>query len=324
MFSNTEKNYKLAIIIPAYNEAQTIETVVSQFYREYPDADLYVIDNNSTDNTAQIASDTFKKLKAKGSIIFEPRKGKANAVRRAFIEIKADIYVLVDADSTYFAEDLKLLINPIIMNEADLVVGDRLSKGVYHQENKRMFHNFGNNLVKFSINFLFKTKLNDIMSGYRVFNNFFVKNFSVLSEGFELETEMTLFALDKKFRIKEVPIKYQDRPHGSESKLNTFSDGFKVIKAIILIFKDYKPFVFFSFLSLIFLFLGFIIGLPVIIEFINTEYITKVPSAILASGLMILSFLAFAIALILDTVVKHNRIYYELNLLRTYNNHQSR
>ncbi|MFA5878924.1 MAG: glycosyltransferase family 2 protein [Candidatus Margulisiibacteriota bacterium] len=318
MFFDKKEKYKLAIIIPAYNEAQTIKAVLTQFHNEYPEADFFVIDNNSVDSTSKIAAETLEELKANGSIIFEPRKGKANAVRRAFIEIKADVYVLVDADLTYFANDLAALIEPIVTNKADLVVGDRLSKGDYHKENKRRFHGFGNNLVKFLINFLFRTKLNDIMSGYRVFNNFFVKNFSILSEGFELETEMTLFALDKKFRIKEIPINYQDRPCGSESKLNTFSDGFKVIKAIILIFKDYKPFVFFSFLSFAFLLIGFLIGFPVIIEFINTDYITKVPSAILASGLMILSFLSFSIALILDTVVKHNRIYYELNLLKTY------
>lgn len=233
-----------------------------------------------------------------------------------FRDIEADIYVMVDGDDTYPAEEVHKLIEPIRNNEADMVIGDRLTNGTYQNENKRHFHEFGNNIVRDSINKLFKSNLKDIMTGYRVFNKIFVKNMPVMSPKFEIETEMTLHALDKKFIIKEIPIIYRDRPEGSVSKLNTFSDGFKVLKTIIKMLKDFKPRQFFWAVSVIFIILGLIIGIPVIVEFAKTGFITKVPSAILATGIMTFAIIIAQCGVILDTVVKQNREKYELELLR--------
>jgi len=233
-----------------------------------------------------------------------------------FRDIDADIYVLVDGDDTYPAKFAHKLIEPIAKGDADVVIGDRHTNGTYKNENKRPLHNFGNNLVKVLINKLFKADLNDIMSGYRVFNRKFVKTIPVNSTGFEIETEMTLHTLDKRFLIKEIPIKYRDRPEGSYSKLNTFSDGMRVLKTIFWVFKDYRPLTFFSIVSLIFFIFGLIIGLPVIDEFIKTSYVEKVPSAILATGLMLFSVISLFSGFILDTIVKQHRENYELYLNR--------
>ena len=213
---------KTAVLIPCYNEELTIEKVIKDFRKELPDADIYVYNNNSKDKTAEIA-------KRNGAIVKdEYRQGKGNVVRSMFYDIDADIYVMVDGDDTYPAEFVHKLIEPVVNGEADMAIGDRLSNGTYQKENKRHFHEFGNNLVKKGINVLFKTNLKDIMTGYRVFNKKFVKNMPVMSPKFEIETEMSLYALDKKFIIKEIPIIYRDRPEGSESKLITVSDGMKV------------------------------------------------------------------------------------------------
>lgn len=242
--------------------------------------------------------------------------GKGNVVRTMFREIDADIYVMVDGDDTYPAEEVHKLIEPVVNGEADMAIGDRLTNGTYQKENKRHFHEFGNNLVRKSINIAFHTKLKDIMTGYRVFNKFFVKNMPVLSPKFEIETEMSLHALDKKFIIKEIPIVYRDRPEGSSSKLNTISDGFKVCKTILKMYKDFKPFFFYGILALILAIIGLVIGVPVIVEFVKTHYITKIPSAVLATGIMLFAFIMFQSALVLDTVVKQNREKYEIDLLR--------
>lgn len=301
---------KIAVLIPCYNEEITIEKVIKDFKKELPTADIYVYDNNSKDNTAKIA-------KENGAIVkHEYRQGKGNVVRSMFRDIEADIYVMVDGDDTYPAEEVHKLIEPIRNNEADMVIGDRLTNGTYQNENKRHFHEFGNNIVRDSINKLFKSNLKDIMTGYRVFNKIFVKNMPVMSPKFEIETEMTLHALDKKFIIKEIPIIYRDRPEGSVSKLNTFSDGFKVLKTIIKMLKDFKPRQFFWAVSVIFIILGLIIGIPVIVEFAKTGFITKVPSAILATGIMTFAIIIAQCGVILDTVVKQNREKYELELLR--------
>ena len=233
-----------------------------------------------------------------------------------FYDIDADIYVMVDGDDTYPAEFVHELINPVANGEADMCIGDRLSNGTYQKENKRPFHEFGNNIVKKSINILFKTELRDIMTGYRVFNKKFVKNMPVMSPKFEIETEMSLYALDKKYIIKEIPIVYRDRPQGSESKLDTVSDGMKVVKTIFKMYKDYNPFKFFGIIACIFLILGLLVGFPVIREYVMARYITKVPSAILATGLMTLAVIVGQCGIVLDTVVKNNRENYELNLLR--------
>jgi glycosyltransferase involved in cell wall biosynthesis len=306
------KNMKVAVLIPCYNEELTIGKVVDDFKRELPYADIYVYDNNSKDRTSEIAAQH-------GAIVRkETRQGKGNVVRSMFRDIDADIYVMVDGDDTYPAEFVHQLIEPIKNGEANMVIGDRLSNGTYFQENKRPFHNFGNNLVKNLINFLYKSDIKDIMTGYRAFDKFFVKTMPVMSPGFEIETEMSIHALDKKFLIKEVPIDYRDRPEGSESKLNTFSDGWKVLKMIFTLFKEYKPFLFFSLWSLLFFILGLAVGIPVIAEFVQTQFITRVPSAILAVGLMIFSMLSFACGLILDTVAASQRKHYELELNRIH------
>ena len=301
---------KIAVLIPCYNEELTIEKVIKDFRKELPDADIYVYDNNSKDKTSEIAS-------ANGAIVkHEYRQGKGNVVRTMFRDIDADIYVMVDGDDTYPAEFVHKLIEPIKIGEADMTIGDRLSNGTYQEENKRHFHEFGNNLVKKSINVLFRTKLKDIMTGYRAFNKMFVKNMPVMIPKFEIETEMSLYALDKKYIIKEIPIVYRDRPDGSVSKLNTVSDGIKVVKTIVNMFKNYKPLQFFTLIAVILFIFGLIIGIPVFVEFIKTRYITKVPSAILATGIVILSVIIGQCGVILHTVVKNHKENYELNLLR--------
>ena len=293
-------NEKIAVLIPCYNEELTIKKVIEDFKRELPEADIYVYNNNSKDKTYEIAS------KCGVIVRNEYNQGKGNVVRRMFREIDADIYIMVDADDTYPAEFVHKLIEPIKNNTADMVVGDRLSNGTYKKENKRKFHNFGNNLVKKAINTVFKSNLNDIMSGYRAFNKMFVKNIPVLSSKFEIETEMTLHALDKKFIVKEIPIEYRDRPEGSVSKF---------IKTIIKMYKDFKPRKFFWCIGFIIILLGIIIGAPVIMEFIKYRYIYKIPSAILATGLEILAIIILQCGVILDTIVKQHREDYEINLI---------
>lgn len=303
-------NNKIAVLIPCYNEELTIEKVIKDFRKELPEADIYVYNNNSKDKTEEIA-------KNNGAIVVnEYKQGKGNVVRSQFRDIEADIYVMVDGDDTYPADFVHKLIEPVENGQADMVIGDRLSNGTYKKENKRIFHDFGNNLVKKAINILFNTDLTDIMTGYRVFNKRFVKNMPVLSPKFEIETEMTLYALDKRYIIKEIPIVYRDRPEGSTSKLNTINDGFKVIKTIARMFKDYKPFKFFGNIALILFIIGLAIGIPVLVEFFKTAYITKVPSAILATGFMGLAAVSLQSGIILDTITRQHRENYELNVLR--------
>jgi glycosyltransferase involved in cell wall biosynthesis len=307
-----KSDMEIAILVPCYNEEVTIGKVIEDFKRELPDAKVYVYDNNSKDKTYEVA------LQHGAIVRKELRQGKGNVVRSMFLEIDADYYVMVDGDDTYPAEFVHKLLEPLMNGEADMVIGDRLSNGTYESENKRPFHNFGNNLVKGLINKLYKSNINDIMTGYRAFNKFFVKSFPVMSPGFEIETELSIHSLDKRFKIKEIPIDYRDRPEGSESKLNTFSDGIKVLKTIFTLFKDYKPFTFFTTWSILFLVLGLLVGIPVIVEYINIRYVSKVPSAVLAVGFMILAVLSFTCGLILDTVVSNNRKQYEMELHRVY------
>ncbi len=304
----------IALLIPCYNEELTIKKVIDDFKKELPEATIYVYDNNSIDRTFQIAKECDAIVKK------EYRQGKGNVVRSMFRDIDAQIYIMIDGDDTYPASEVHKLIKPIIDEEADMVIGDRHSNGTYRDENKRPLHNFGNNLVKNLINKIFKTDLKDIMTGYRVFNRKFVKNMPVNSNGFEIETEMTLHTLDKRFLIKEISIEYRDRPEGSISKLDTYRDGMRVLKTILWVFKDYKPLAFFSILSFLFFLLGLIAGVPVLIEFISTSLILKMPSAILAVGLMLISILFLFSGFILDTIVKQHRENYELNLIRWIEN----
>lgn len=302
--------HKIAVLIPCYNEELTIEKVIKDFKKELPDADIYVYDNNSKDKTAELA--------IKNGVILrhEYKQGKGNVVKTMFYDIDADIYVMVDGDDTYPAEFVHKLIKPVIEGKADMCIGERFSNGTYQKENKRPFHEFGNKLVKKTINILFKTDLTDIMTGYRVFNKKFVKNMPVMTPRFEIETEMSLYALDKGFIIKEIPIMYRNRPEGSVSKLNTLRDGFKVIKTIIKMYKNYKPLKFFTTIAITMFLIGISVGCPVIIEFFQTKYITKIPSAILATGFVILSVIIGQCGVILDTVVKINKENYQLSLLR--------
>lgn len=303
---------KIAVLLPAYNEEVTIQKVIKDFQRELPEADIYVYDNNSKDKTNELAREA-------GAIVrFEPRQGKGNVVRSMFREIDADYYIMVDADDTYPANEVQKLLEPLRTGMADMTIGDRLSNGTYAEENKRGFHGFGNNLVRILVNRLYKGNYNDIMTGYRGFNRLFVKNFPVLSPGFEIETELSIHSLDKRFKLVEVPITYQDRPEGSESKLNTFSDGFKVLRMIFNLFKDYKPLLFFSIVTLIFFLLGLIAGVPVVTEFAKTGLIDKMPSAILATGFMILAALSFVSGFILDTIVRQQRMQYEMSIYAYY------
>ena len=301
---------KIAVLIPCYNEELTIEKEIKDFRKELPEADIYVYNNNSKDKTKEIA------IKNGAIVVDEYKQGKGNVVRSQFRDIEADIYVMVDGDDTYPAEFVHQLIEPVRNGQADMTIGDRLSNGTYQKENKRPFHEFGNNLVKKAINVLFDTKLKDIMTGYRVFNKRFVKNMPVLSPKFEIETEMSLYALDKKYIIKEIPIVYRDRPEGSSSKLNTVGDGIKVVKTIARMFKDYKPFKFFGLIALILFIIGLAIGIPVLVEFFKTAYITKVPSAILATGFMGLAAVSLQCGIVLDTITRQHKEDYELNLLR--------
>jgi glycosyltransferase involved in cell wall biosynthesis len=292
---------KIAVLIPCYNEAATIGKVVQDVRRELSVADIYVYDNNSTDETYNIA-------KASGAIVIkEQRQGKGNVIRSMFRDIEADIYIVVDGDDACPAASMHDLIKPIMDNRADMVIGERMTNGTYSQENKRAFHGMGNNLVRRLINFLFRSNLIDIMGGYRAFSRFYVKTFPVLSKGFEIETEMTIHALHNNYKVVEIPIVFRDRPEGSASKLNTVTDGFKVLKIIFLLFKDFRPLLFFSSCALLLSLTGLVIGIPPIIEFIETRYVYRVPSAILAAALEIISMLLLACGLILDTTVKHQK-----------------
>ena len=305
------ENPKIAVLIPCYNEELTVEKVVTDFKNELADADIYVYNNNSKDKTEKIAKD------AGAIVVNEYKQGKGNVIRSMFRDIEADFYVMVDGDDTYPAESVHELINVVRNGMADMATGDRLTNGTYSKENKRHFHNFGNNLVKNSINVLFHKDLKDIMTGYRAFNRDFVKNFPVLSEGFEIETEMTFHALDRNYKIVEIPIEYRDRPHGSVSELNTYSDGFKVMMTIFKMYKNYRPMLFFWMIALILGIISLAIGVPLFIEYFNTGLVTKFPRGIVATGLMICSILSLFVGFILDTIVTEHKE--QLEILRTIN-----
>ena len=301
---------RIAVLIPCYNEEVTIEKVVSDFRRELPGAPVYVYDNNSSDRTAD-------KARAAGAIVrHEPRQGKGNVCRQMFRDIEADCYLMVDGDDTYPAEQAAELCAPILDNKADMVVGDRLSNGTYAKENKRAFHGFGNNLVRRMIKWIYGYTFDDVMTGYRAFSRPFVKTFPVLSTGFQIETELSIHAVDRRWRIADVPIVYRDRPEGSESKLDTVSDGIKVILMIGTLFKNYRPLACFCSIATLFLALGLICGIPVIVEFIQTGLVPRLPTAVLAVGFVFLSGLSLATGLILDTVARNERKQWELNVYR--------
>lgn len=304
------KNKKIAVLIPCYNESKTIEKVVKDYKKELPNADIYVYDNNSSDGTDEIAKNA-------GAIVkYEYKQGKGNVIRSMFKDIDADCYLMIDGDDTYSADNAKEMCKYIIDGKADMVIGDRLSS-TYFTENKRPFHNFGNKLVRWLINTLFKSNVKDIMTGYRAFSYEFVKTFPVLSKGFEIETEMTIHALDKNFLLKEIPVGYKDRPAGSVSKLNTYSDGFKVLKTIARLFKEYKPMIFFGIVSTLFFIISMIFATPVFIEYFKTGLVPRFPTLIFSGFLLIISMLMLVCGIILEVVVKKHRQLFELILINT-------
>lgn len=294
---------EIAILIPCYNEEKTIEKVINDYHNVLPEAKIYVYNNNSTDRTAELA------LKAGAIVKNEYRQGKGNVIRSMFRDIDADCYLMIDGDDTYPADKAIEMVEMVLSGKADMVVGDRLSS-TYFVENKRKFHNFGNVLVRKLINGLFKTKINDIMTGYRAFSRTFVKNFPIVSKGFEIETEMTIHAIDKNFLIKEISVDYRDRPSGSVSKLNTFSDGFKVLKTIFRLFKEYCPLKFFGILSLLFFIVAGGLFTPVFIDYVRTSMVAKFPTLFVACVLGVCSLLSLFTGFILDVILmKHKKLY---------------
>ena len=301
---------KIAVLIPCYNESLTIGKVVKDYQQAFPNARIYVYDNNSTDHTDEIARNA-------GAVVrYEYRQGKGNVVRSMFKDIDADCYIMADGDDTNPPEPK--MAEMILNKECDMVIGDRLSS-TYFTENKRRFHNSGNRLVRFLINHLFQVQVKDIMTGSRAFSYAFAKTFPVLSKGFEIETEMTIHAAAHNLRMKEFPVNYRDRPEGSQSKLNTFRDGIKVLKTIARLFREYKPGTFFNLLAIVFLLISILFGFPVFREYFQTGLVPRFPTLIFAGFMLIVSLLLFVTGLILEVIVKKDRQMFELIWIRTKN-----
>lgn len=300
---------KIAVLIPCYNESKTIEKVVSDYKREIPDAVIYVYDNNSTDGTDEIAR------KAGAIVRYEYQQGKGNVIRRMFRDIDAECYVITDGDDTYPAESAVEMIEKLVDRKADMVVGDRLSS-TYFIQNKRRFHNFGNALVRKSINFFFHTDIKDIMTGYRAFSYQFVKSFSVLSKGFEIETEMSIHAADKNMHVENVIIDYRDRPQGSQSKLNTYSDGVKVLYTIVKLYKTYKPMAFFGGLSFVLGVISAILFIPIFTTYLRIGTVPRFPTLFVSGFIMLAAIQSFFAGMILQTINQKNRQDFEMELHR--------
>ncbi len=303
---------KIAVLIPCYNEALTIGKVVADWKQALPEATIYVYNNNSTDDTAAIAA-------AAGAVVRqEYAQGKGNVIRRMFREIDADCYLMVDGDDTYPASFGREMAGLVLNKAADMVIGDRLSS-TYYTENKRPFHNFGNNLVRSTINSLFHTNIRDVMTGYRAFSYAFVKTFPVLSKGFEIETEMTIHAIDKNMRIENVVVDYRDRPEGSQSKLNTVSDGTKVLRTLFRLFKNYKPLAFFGTAAVILLLIAFALFLPVFVEYLETGLVARFPTLITSGFIAVAALQSFFSGLVLDTLIEKSRQEFEFKLQLIHN-----
>lgn len=297
----------IAVLIPCYNESATIQKVVADYKAVLPEATIYVYDNNSTDKTDELA-------RAAGAVVrHEYQQGKGNVIRRMFREIDARCYLIIDGDDTYPAENAREMCDRVLQRQADMVVGDRLS-ATYFTQNKRPFHNFGNSLVRGTINFLFKSDIRDIMTGYRAFSYQFVKTFPVLSKGFEIETEMTIHAIDKNLQVENVIVEYRDRPEGSISKLNTFSDGWKVLKTIGQLFKNYKPMGFFSTLAVLLAVISLCFFIPVFVAFLKTRLVAKIPTLIVCGFVMVGALFSYFAGLILSTIAQKNRQDFEWQL----------
>lgn len=309
----------IAVLIPCYNEALTIDKVVNDYKSVLPEADIYVYDNNSTDDTAKIAQHG-------GAIVrHEYRQGKGNVIRTMFRDIDADCYLMIDGDDTYPAENARMMCQLVLDGKADMVIGDRLSS-TYFTENKRLFHNFGNDIVRKAINKLWhpKESILDVMTGYRAFSPLFVKTFPILSQGFEIETEMTIHALDKNLTLKSIPVQYRDRPEGSESKLNTYSDGLKVLLTIFNLYRDYKPMHFFGWVAGILFILSLLLFVPVFIDYVDTGLVPRFPTFIASAVLMVMTLLSLSSGLILDTNAKNSRKNFEIqmNIIRMMLKHE--
>jgi len=300
---------KIAVLIPCFNEEKTIGKVVADARRELPEATIYVYDNNSTDKTVELAK------KAGAIVRHEYVQGKGNVIRRMFREINAECYIMLDGDDTYPMEYAKEMVDKVLTHNADMVVGDRLSS-TYFKENKRPFHNLGNSLVRKTINQLFNCKIMDVMTGYRAFSYQFVKTFPVLSKGFEIETEMTIHAVNNNMQVENVIVDYRDRPDGSSSKLNTYSDGFKVIMTIIGLFKQYKPFRFFTMLAFVLMSLAVGFFVPVFLEYLETGLVDKFPTLIVCGFVGLSAIQSFFAGMILDNITQNNRKNIELELIK--------
>lgn len=308
-FFMEESMDRIAVLIPCYNEEKTIGKVIEDWRKELPEAVIYVYDNNSTDDTAGIAE-------AHGAIVRKERaQGKGNVVRRMFREIDACCYVMVDGDDTYPADRGRELCAAVLERQADMAVGDRLSS-TYFSENKRRFHNSGNALVRSAINFLYDSEVKDIMTGLRAFSFQFVKTFPVLSRGFEVETEMTIHALDKNLRIENVVVDYRDRPKGSTSKLNTIPDGIRVIRTIFELFRISRPLKFFGALAGVLALLSLIFVIPVFAEYFETGFVSRIPTLIVCGFAMVASLLSFFSGLILNNINRIGRQEFEMELIR--------
>ena len=299
---------KIAVLVPCYNEEQTIEKVITDWKEQLPEAVIYVYDNNSRDNTVAIA-------KRAGAVVrHEYMQGKGNVVRRMFREIDAEVYIMVDGDDTYPADYGREMVDLVLKKNADMVVGDRLSS-TYFQENKRPFHNFGNSIVKAAINFLFKTEIKDIMTGYRAFSFQFAKSFPILSKGFEIETEMSIHAVDKSMQVEHIVIEYRDRPEGSESKLNTYSDGIKVLRTITRLFRNYKPLAFFGVIAGVLALLSILFAAPVFITYLQTGMVPNFPTLIVCGFTMMAAISSLFAGLQLQNSVQKNKQGFEMRLL---------
>ncbi|MBQ7887778.1 MAG: glycosyltransferase [Clostridia bacterium] len=306
---------RIAVLIPCYNEGKTIEKVVMDFRRALPEATIYVYDNNSSDGTAEIAA------RAGAVVRRERMQGKGNVIRRMFREIDADCYIMADGDDTYPAENAPELVRLVLEEQADMVVGDRLSS-TYFTENKRPFHNFGNSIVRASINLLFRSEIKDIMTGYRAFSYAFVKTYPVLSKGFEIETDMSIHAVTRNMLVRNVVIDYRDRPDGSVSKLNTYSDGAKVLLTIARLFKNYKPFAFFGVISLVLALISAFFMIPVLAEFFATGLVPRFPTLIVCGITMLAALLLFISGLILSTLQEKDKRDFEFQLQQVSNQYR--
>lgn len=300
---------KIAVLIPCYNEEKTIKKVVRDWKKELPEATIYVYNNNSTDRTAEIAKEA-------GAVVRdEYQQGKGNVIRRMFREIDAQCYVMIDGDDTYPAEFGREMVDKVLERKVDMVVGDRLSS-TYFEENKRPFHNFGNSLVRGTINRLFRSNIRDIMTGYRAFSYQFVKTFPVLSKGFEIETEMSIHAVDRNMQVENVIIEYRDRPDGSESKLNTYSDGIKVLLTIVKLYKNYKPFGFFTAISLVLALCSILFFIPVLSAYFKTGVVDRFPTLIVCGFVMVMAILFFAVGVLLSTLRSQDKRDFEYKLIQ--------